>query len=620
MIRTSYLLACLLLLAGCLKSNPAGHDAAVTLDARTARPFEIVPLELPGGALTSTTYEAKLDKQKVVLHRQGARALLLLVPDLAPGTYALTFKADGTSYTGRLTVVPGEEVAEPQAYFSSVVARLDESPVLGRTSAMAQVIQRFEALAPADQRVAAQVIANNDVVHEQLRLELEAYLKLEAAARGGALPGGAGKGADCNARCLIAQFAKITLAGAALAAASPALGVGLAIGAVIGLEVGLSFIANRASILVDAVKRVAKEVFDLVYWPSVKAYELHQEKVNNTVELWFTGEGTGDAAGKHGAGNAPPAFVAGRTYRLTVADVPYRSLRAKDASHPDAVIRNLVASYEALRALARERFGATLPDFGTKEERRPLQRLDRVRLTVTDAFVEINALAVRSDHLEVTFDYKGTAGEQEKLFDLQVAFQEDGFSFAAQREAKLLPKSNALLGWYAGKYTLQQGHWGNACSPEAGKSGDYYVYVYRGARSTDSLRNIVVIPSILPDLPNLYIKNPVERVVQGIHRGFFTNPSWRELHPTLSDRRRLDFGWLEFHAGGISETNWSYGGQATRYFAGPYQNRNCAAGDFNYKLLVSGAHVGSDRPGAVSQEHIDLLIAHPASRHTIVVP
>ena len=138
--------------------------------------MQLVTLTDAKAKFSAGGHAATMGDQSVTLTRLSDTAVILLVPPLSPGSYALTSTIDGIAYTATLKVDASQVVPDPISYVTPLLqAELDDTDalrssvlgprlaaVLDATTANLHDLQtQFAAMSPEQQAAMAMTIASN---------------------------------------------------------------------------------------------------------------------------------------------------------------------------------------------------------------------------------------------------------------------------------------------------------------------------------------------------------------------------------------------------------------------------------------------------------------------------
>ena len=98
---------------------PQGTGISLTPEKTTVMPFEVISFTITGqGLLNANSYAATINGTAVTLEKIDDK-LWMVLPDIAPGTYALTGTVEGSSVNISFTVNTFPVIADPATFYSN---------------------------------------------------------------------------------------------------------------------------------------------------------------------------------------------------------------------------------------------------------------------------------------------------------------------------------------------------------------------------------------------------------------------------------------------------------------------------------------------------------------------
>lgn len=257
-------------LVSCTKETGGGggpESTQITLNVSEARPLQILPVLVTGVDVYGSTYEGAIGGVEVTFvpsNSVTASSLVCVVPEnVGTGIQMLSIDIDGQTLTESLNVLPNEAISTPIDVFDEFFAdytTADYAEFIDEVE-LQDALDDLRALPQSDQLIAAQMLANNRVVLDNI-----AQVIADAENQTGL---GFGKTQSCDLLCII---------GAATAV------VGSFLAAPIVTAVGVGVLAG---LVAKALKPVVTALWNKLATGVVAALRLGYDRMSYLTELVF---------------------------------------------------------------------------------------------------------------------------------------------------------------------------------------------------------------------------------------------------------------------------------------------------------------------------------------------
>ncbi len=360
----------------------------VVISNKSGLPFEIVLVQNGNFIFDQQIYAGEIGGEPTNFFANTDSTLAFIVPDLAPGNYDVNIPLDPNNFIFSLQIEEEEtQIENADSYINEFILELESDLEFEVTAEIETAKQQIASLSAEDKLITARFLQNNRQVLDSLNASINKYESLtqDPAKR---------KQFDCNTECLMAVAVEIV---AGIILVESATVVGSIIGVALAIDAGQALVTGRQLYLVKKVKSVAEEILSTAWFPQIKAANLIGEKLHE-VTLWF------DAPEPKVANN--PAMVAQQEYKLTISDIPYRTLNADDEISGSEIVRRFISLYTDAKNFAYGQFGIYLPDFNDDIVYEPLSDLSLLQLEENENNVRITKFEQFGNSFNVVFDHE----------------------------------------------------------------------------------------------------------------------------------------------------------------------------------------------------------------------
>lgn len=269
----------------CKKDGGDGTDGsdpvALSITASDVRPQQILSVAISGTELYENTYQGTLGEEQLELFPANeftSNTLVCVVPaNVGTGVQSLVVNVEGQSLSTTVNVLPNEVITTPEDVFDQFYAdyTTPEYTDFIDEAEFQEALDELRALPESDRLIAAQMLANNRVVLDNI-----AQTIADAEAQTGL---GFGRGLNANCDILCAIGAATAVVGAFLSAPiASAVGIGVLAGYVArALKPVVSALWNK---LVTGLTAALRLGYDRMAYVTELVYDEADQMISNKVE------------------------------------------------------------------------------------------------------------------------------------------------------------------------------------------------------------------------------------------------------------------------------------------------------------------------------------------------
>ncbi len=438
-------IACTYTQTGCQKdpkkNNNQQQQAQVkfVISDSIIKPYQIIQIHVDG-ILTQDTYTGKLGTTDVTFKKISANELVLLTPDINPGSYLLT--SELIEKPINVTISQSTAVTDPDGFIMKFVSEannafdsiqqqdssLQLSPELSNSkNEINQAYSDYKKLSSVQKIQVVTFLQNNQKLIDDLKTSVNNYYKAQKK--------GKNKGAAENFVILSGTV------GALIATAAGASGGAVIVTAAIAMEIGYHFFWGHASPVLNTALKALNEGFHITYWGTNYLADVTYDKASNIVQ---TKENK-----KKGV------IEINNNQKINCLIKPtFRSIQASDEFSSSTAVSGFIKIYNKLRSIWTDylagKFGS-LPTYSNVTEQKFADDISKfnVQVTTNGTNVKVSNITGSASSFFISFSTTQTTDQN---FSFSITFT-DG-TVKASKDISCILKS---VSPYVGTWVMYSG-------------------------------------------------------------------------------------------------------------------------------------------------------------------